>query len=291
MKGVFIDDDNTLGYETNSLFRKLVNVIFIPILYVLPASAVRLLKKIHKNAEEMIVYAGTHRAMEIIYEINPRPPANRFQNFFLSIWLGINNSKAVRNRLRLVRREIKNKIIQLATENKEIKIINVASGSARAVFGAIDEIPSNNNLKISVIFIDKNHEAIFYSQQLASVHKYRASFQWVEDTVDNFFRTNDHKTKFNIAEIVGLLEYLNDDDILNMFSMVYKSLDSGGILITSNIVNNSERRFFSDAIGWKMKYRSTDELSSLLISAGFLLDKMKIYYEPQRIHCVIVAQK
>lgn len=90
---------------------------------------------------------------------------------------------------------------------------------------------------------------------------------------------------------MGLLEYLNDDDILNMFSMVYKSLDSDGILVTSNVVNNSERRFFSNAIGWKMIYRSADELSSLLISAGFLLDKMKIYYEPQRIHCVIVAQK
>src|ERR1035437_8818668 len=197
MKGVFIDDDNTLGYETNSLFRKLMNVIFIPILYVLPASAVRSLKKIHKTAEEMIVYAGTHRAMEIIYEVNPRPPANRFQNFFLSIWLGINNSKAVRNRLRLVKREIKKKIIQLATENKEIKIINVGSGSARAILGAIDEIPLNNDLKLSAIFIDKNHEAISYSQQLAAVHKYRASFQWIKDTADNFFRTNNHKTKFN----------------------------------------------------------------------------------------------
>ncbi len=291
MKGIFIDNDQTLGYEINSLFRKLVNVIFIPILYVLPVSAIRFLKKINKTAEEMVVYAGTHRAMEIIYEVNPRPPASRFQNFFLSIWLGMNNSKAVRNRLRLVKREIKKKIIQLVADNKEIKIINVASGSARAVFESIDEISLNNDLKLSAIFIDKNHEAISYSQQLAAVHKYRASFQWVKDTADNFFRMNGHKTKFNIAEVVGLLEYLNDEDILNMFSMIYKSLDSGGIIITSNIVNNSERRFLSDAIGWKMRYRLVDEFSSLLMGAGFSLDKMKIYYEPQRIHCVIVAQK
>ena len=291
MKGVIVDNDQTLGYETNSPFRKLVNFFFIPILYILPSSAVRVLKKVHISTEEMVVHAGTHRAMEIIYDVNPRPKASRFQNFFLSIWLGINNSKAARNRLRLVKREIKRKIVQLAAEDKEIKIINIASGSARAVLESIDEIPLGNDLKLSAVFIDKNQEAISFSQQLASSHKYFSSFQWVRDTADHFLKTSSQKTKYNIAEVVGLLEYLNNEDASNIFTLVNESLESGGVLITTNIVDNPERRFMSNSIGWKMIYRSVDELSSLLMGAGFVLDKMKIYYEPQRLHSVIVAQK
>jgi len=291
MKGVFIDNDQTIGYETNSFSRKLFNVFFIPFLYFLPVRLVRPLKKINTTAEKMVVHATTHKAMEIIYNPHSHPTEGFFRDFFLSIWLGINNSKAVRNRLRLVKREIKKKITQLATDGKDINIINIASGSARAVLESINEVTLDNDIKLSATFIDKNHEAISYGQKIAITHRYSTHFHWVNDTADNFFKTNSDKTKFNIAEVVGLLEYLNDTDVSSLFSSVYESLESEGVLITTNIVNNSERRFMSDAIEWKMIYRTAEELSSLLMSAGFSLDKMKMYFEPQRIHCVIVAQK
>ena len=94
MKGIFIDDDQTLDYETNSPFRKIANTFLIPTLNILPVSTRGLLKKTHKSAEEIIEHSTTHRAMEVLYDRGPRPPASRLQNFFLSIWLGTNNSKA-----------------------------------------------------------------------------------------------------------------------------------------------------------------------------------------------------
>jgi hypothetical protein len=291
MKGVLIDNDQTLNYETNSPLRKMANAFLIPTLNILPVSTRELLKKTHRSAREIIEHATTHRAMEVLYDIEPRPAANRLQNLFLSIWLSTNNSKAVRNRLKLVKREIKKKIAELVAENKEIKIVNIASGSARAVLDAANEIPSNHDLQLSVKFIDKNHEAISFSQQLAKDHRHYSSFQWIKDTADGFFKTHDPEMKFDIAETVGLLEYLNEEEVVNIFKMIYHALDFGGILITANITDNIERRFISEVLGWKMVYRSTDELSSLLISAGFALDKMRIYYEPQRIHCIIIAQR
>ncbi len=291
MKGVFIDNDHTVGYETNSIFRKIFNLIFIPVLYIFPSRAVHILKKIHVSTEEMVAHAGTHRAMEVIYDVNPRPKANYFQNLFLSVWLGMNNSKAVRNRLRMVKKEIKRKIHKLSELNKEIKIINIASGSARAVFESIHEVPLKNDTKLSAVFVDKNYEAIAFSQQLASTHRFLPSFRWVNDYAHNYLNNNENKSKFNIAEVVGLLEYLSDKDAINIFLLIYECLDSDGILITTNIVSNFESTFISNSVGWKMNHRNVDELSSLLIEAGFKLDKMNIYYEPQRIHCVIVAQK
>ena len=291
MKGIVIDDDKSLGYETNSSIRKITNAVLIPTLNTLPVSARKLLGKTHKSGGEIIKHATTHKAMEILYDRNQRPKANWIQNFFLSIWLGTNNSKAIRNRLRLVKREIKNKITELINQKKEIKILNIASGAARAVIESVEEVEFPDNFRLSAVFIDQNHEAISFSQQLAGSHKYRSSFKWVNDTAENFLNNQGSTKAFNIVEMVGLLEYLSDKDSVDLFTGIYKALDSGGILITANILNNIERRFINDVIGWKMKYRSPDELSSLLMDAGFALDNMKIYYEPQRIHCVIVAQK
>src|ERR1035437_5754061 len=172
MKGIVIDDDKKLCYETNSPIRKIMNIFLIPTLYILPSSTRRLLKKTHKSAEEVIMHATTHRAMEVLYNRAKHPPANFLQKFFLSLWLGTNNSKAVRNRLRLVKREIKNKIVELASQKKEVKILNIASGAARAVIESLDEVSSKNDFQVSAIFIDQNHEAISFSQQLAGTHKY-----------------------------------------------------------------------------------------------------------------------
>jgi hypothetical protein len=291
MKGIVIDDDQTLGYETNSAFRKLGNAVIIPTLNILPSSARKLLRMTHKSAEQIIEHATTHKAMEVLYDLTPRPPSGRIEDFFLSLWLGRNNSRAIRNRLRLVKKELKKIINKLVSENKEVKILNIASGSARAVLESVDEMPLDNDVKLSAVFIDRNQEAISFSQQLAGNHKYQSSFRWVNDTAENFLEKEGHKTRFNTVELVGLLEYLDDENAIEMFSVIHKTLEAGGTLITSNITHNAEKRFISNVVGWKMIYRSTDEFTSLLISAGFDFDKMKIYYEPQRIHCVIVAQK
>jgi hypothetical protein len=292
MKGVIIDDDKSLGYETNSLFRKIGNFLLVPILNFLPVSTRKLLRKTHKSAEEIIEHATTHRAMEILYDRRKNwGSENPIKNFFLSIWLGTNNSKAVRNRLRLVKREIKNKINELVSSGKEVRILNIASGAARAVLESIDEMSLNKDVNLSATFVDMNHDAILFSQELAGSHKYKSSFRWIKDSAQNFFKTNDKNEKFNIIEMVGLLEYLSDAESIEIFSMIYKELEPGGVVITANIGHNIERRFISDVVGWKMNYRKIDEFTSLLMAGGFELDKMKIYFEPQRIHCVIVAQK
>ena len=95
----------------------------------------------------------------------------------------------------------------------------------------------------------------------------------------------------NIVEVVGILEYMNQKEIVEIFSLVYRTLEPGGVLITSNIIHNIERHFISKAVGWKMTYRSANNLVSFLLDAGFSLDKMKTYYEPQQIHCVVIATK
>jgi hypothetical protein len=287
-----IDSDEKLKYETNSPIKKATNSVLIPVLNSLPTVMRKYLKKTHKAGKEIIEHATTHKALEILYGYgSAKAKGNAVQNFFNSIWLSTNNAKAVRNRLRLVKREIRNEIIKLAESGREIKIASIASGSARAITESITEASIGKKVSIKTTFVDKNQSALEYSQKLAAGHERLGSFQWINDTAGNFFRVHAKDEKFNIIEMVGLMDYFQDEKAVELFRLIRGALAEGGMFITANIGDNKEKEFITRVLGWKMIYRTADEFSSLLLAAGFALDKMKVYYEPQRIHCVIVAQK
>lgn len=62
---VFVDNDSI--YETNSFGRRLLNFFWIPFLNSLPGNSQFLIKRSHKQAEEVIENATTHAAVEILY--------------------------------------------------------------------------------------------------------------------------------------------------------------------------------------------------------------------------------
>lgn len=287
-----VDFDNNLHYEVNSLGRKILNLALIPVLNNIPASVRPLLRKTHDSANDIIQHATTHRALEILYgHSSAKTGGNILKKTFKAIWLSTNNSKAVRNRLKLVKRELENKISSLTKANHAIKIVSIASGSSRAIIESIDRIHFEVDPNLSVIFVDKNHDAIVYSKELAKDHKYLAKFEWVHDTAGNFFRVHAAGRKFNIIEMVGLMDYFDDEKAINIFTQIFNSLEDDGILITANIGDNPERPFVTKAVGWEMVYRSADQFVVLLKKAGFSEDKIKAAYEPQRIHVVVIATK
>ncbi len=112
---LIIDRDEKLGYETNSIAKSLLNIILIPILNAVPARSRHILRKTHKSASDIIDHATTHKALEILYgHSSAKTSGTIIQNIFRKIWLSTNNSRAVRNRLRLVKREVGNKLLDLA---------------------------------------------------------------------------------------------------------------------------------------------------------------------------------
>ena len=56
-------------------------------------------------------------------------------------------------------------------------------------------------------------------------------------------------------------------------------------------MDNKERKFVTDVVGWKMIYREPAELMALAEKAGFLNNKITAYCEPLKIHFVMVARK
>ena len=213
--------------------------------------------------------------------------------FFLNIWFNINNAKAVRNRLIVVKREFKRVLLEKSGTKDYIHILSIASGSARAIFDVLsdEDVISKIDLDlISITFVDKNSAAIEYSKKLSeNVPNY--NFNWINDSVGNYFRTYEFKEKFDIVEMVGLLDYFDDAKSVKLFQSIFGNLKEDGVLITANINDNSEKKFLTNTIGWGMIYKSAEELLGLLTKSGFSSNKIKACYEPLKIHSVAVANR
>lgn len=293
-----IDADLELQYETHSRGKKVLNFFLVPTLNIIPRSASNLLKRTHSAAREVIEHATTHKALENLYSRGSAHPHRNFvQRLFHAIWFSTGNSKAVRNRLRLVTREIglalRDRLKNVEDiEDQKICILSIASGSARAVMAALIQEKVGATAPIKLVFVDKSSHALAYSRQLYADLGLSLPAEWIETTAGSFLRTHiADGSLFDIVEMVGLLDYFDAPKASNLIRDIYNVMRIGGTFITANIVANEEVPFVTKAVGWEMIYRHPHELEHLFAETGFQPEKVKLYCEPLGIHCVAVAKK
>ncbi|TSC70976.1 MAG: phospholipid/glycerol acyltransferase [Parcubacteria group bacterium Gr01-1014_46] len=288
----YIDNDKELNLEKNSLFKSIFNIFFIPFLNSLPKNFKFLIRRTNEAAATVIDNATNHKALEVLYSKGDMFSLKKVgSQFFKYVWFNMNNSKAVRNRLKFVKRELKNHLENISDIDRDIEIISIASGSSRAIIETVKDGHYLKDAKLSITFLDKDENAIKYSKDLSvHINHLPIKLDWVHDSVGNFLRGLPAK-KYDVVEIVGLLDYFNDDKVIETFKGIYSILEEGGIIITANVNHNKEEKFVSDIIDWKMIYRKVDELANLLVKAGFDSSKMRVFYEPLKIHGMIVAKK
>lgn len=289
-----IDNDPALYFETNGVGRKVFNFFAIPVLNSLPKNLRGTVKKTHKSAENIIEKATSHAAIEILYKDGePELSKSIIERFFYNLWFTTNNPKAVRNRLKIVERELVKALSHLVSvhDKKDVRVLSVASGSARAI---VDSIKKDSFLPLSlhITLLDKSEEALNYSRSLVDNANFpdNFSFRWVSGTANSFpdfFQSE----KPDIIETVGLMDYFDDEQVLRFFTTVFQNLPPNGIFITANISDNPERKFVTDLVGWKMIYREPESFIELAKKAGFNPQNIRIYYEPLQIHFVMVVQK
>jgi len=234
------------------------------------------------ECQEIKKFAATHKALEIIYTHNLYKPVNIIDAVASKFWLNIKNGRAARNRLKLVKRELKSFFSSITKD--EINILSVGSGSARAIIESIHEF---NDKKFNLMLIDISEDALEYSRELAD----RLGIRSIILKKGNVLRLRNLCKGFtpDVIEMVGLLDYFGDRQVSLILRQVAEILPPNGIFITCNIRNNPEKVFLDNIIEWNgMFYREPQELIALL-QRNF--PYVYIVYEPLGIHGVIVANE
>lgn len=294
---VIIDHDPALDFEPTSFFGNIFNkFILLPLFQLIPKKhGTFLFTKSSKKAADVYQYAKTANALEILYNLSGKIKLNITDNFLDNIFTyfwhhNIKNVKAVRNRIKLVKRELKTAIKEIYSKKKVVNVFSIASGSARAVIEIMAEF-KNKGIPISGRFLDLNPNAIEYSKKLAANFGVYDSITWYNDKASNFNLYINNEWQPDIIEMVGFMDYLNQEKAILLCSKIYEALSPQGIFITCNIKDNPERKFVAKILNWDMVYRNENDLSKVLVKGGFLPQNCKIIYEPYLIHGLAIARK
>jgi len=268
--------------------RQILNFFLRPILNRAPQKFRPMVRRSHVSAGEVIEKATTHEALEVLYKKGVTKSKEKFfSKMMRRIWFGMDNALGIYNRLVLV----KKKFAFFAAQPHAVRILSIASGSARAIIDSLDWLKLKKK-EVEISFLDKNPRALDHGRFLVSQEKNsNIHFRFLNDTASNFVNYFESDQKLDIIEMVGLLDYFEDAKIKELLSLIHNRLSNDGVLITANIADNRERPFVTNLIGWKMIYRKPEEMINMAIAAGFRERKMEIIFEPTMIHFILIAQK
>lgn len=283
--------ENGSAFVEISRKRKIFNYCFwFPFTKFLPKDlGIKLFTRSSEHTDLIRKHSKTYKALELMYgykgfKVNGNGILDAVSAHFWET--AVINASAVRNRLKLVKKVLRD-VLAEKKGRQQIKILSLASGSARAVIEVIAEL---KDMDIRCCFVDLSREALEFSRQLAEV-------KHVSDKI-SLFRANVLEVgKFcanwnpDVIEVVGLFDYLNAAVAIKLISDLYERLEINGVLVISNVNDNPERRFVKEIVDWDMVYRTPDEIASLLVSGGFDASNCRIICEPIKIHSLAVARK
>jgi ubiquinone/menaquinone biosynthesis C-methylase UbiE len=230
-------------------------------------------------------YATTWKAMEIIYNhIFPKKLLlwGALDEFY---WRGM-NCQALRNRYKLVKKEIYKAISEFPNE-KEIKIISLASGAGQALIEVVAEF-KKKGIFIRSKLVDFDANALEHAKNIAKQYGVEDRIEYSQKDIDG---NEDYFKNFNpnIVEMLGFLDYADQEKAINFVKKIYNILPNNGILITCNIAPNIEQYFLKWVIDWPMVYRKEKDLSEIAKKSGF--NNYRVVYEPMKIHGLLIAKK
>jgi len=295
---IIIDSDSSLGYET----KVLSNIFKFPLIFILTiwvalkkmilGSKLRtntfwfdgispVCRKIKENAMRW-------KALDTAYNYEFKKD-NTFATRITDFWLNIKNAQAVRNRLKLVKKELKQEIQNLSDKKLEIRLLSIAAGSAQGVIEVMADF-KQKGIPTEAIFLDLDPTALEYSKKMAQklgvadqIKFVNKSVKELEEAVEDF--------KPNIIEMVGFLDYRPREKAINLIGKINQILDSNGVALISNIAPNIERYFLYKVMNWPMIYRSPEQLADVVVKGGFDPQKCEIVYEPLKIHGIAICRK
>jgi hypothetical protein len=236
------------------------------------------------------VGAAGWRTLDLCYnyhkKVEPKLNGN-FEGWLTRNWTGkIENRQAVANRLKVLVNLLVEAFSRFEDE-KEIRLVSVASGSAQAVIEAIQRYPQKN---IRAILIDADSTAVAEADRTVKASGLEDKFSIICNTSKCLEEVcGDFQP--HIIEMVGFLDYRPKKKAIQLISRIKDHLPQEGIFLTCNIKKNREKIFLDWVMLWPMIYRNEQEFAELLIEGGFSPENIQLIYEPFKIHGIAVCRK
>lgn len=258
----------------------------------LPGTEGKDLFRASRDLEYISDNQASHKALDRMYTgpASEDPNSLAWSRLFIE---NTHNSMAVRNRLRIVKVEFLDHMVEaLSKRAGPLQVLSVAAGSSRAIMESLKDLNGTASDQIVLQMVDNSNEALADGQQLVG----RLGIEeLVQFTKANFLPTTGYANSSyrpEFVEVVGLFDYLRDPHIVRFLREIRSRMVDGGAVLYSNITPNDEQAFTHNVVGWRlMEYRTSQDLVRLATTAGFQPSKIKIIQEPLGVYNLAVVTK
>ncbi|HVB20085.1 MAG TPA: class I SAM-dependent methyltransferase family protein [Candidatus Paceibacterota bacterium] len=265
--------------------------VFLKLFGIKPAVNIWLFDGVSINGHRVKEGAAQWSALDAVYNFKQGEGGNIFSRAVDSFWLNIRNAQAVRNRLILVKQQLKVAILDAARERhngEPIRILSLAAGAAQGVIEVVADL-FPRGIALGVVLIDQDSIALAHALKLAKRYGIGHLFQPIRGDVRFFDRNLGGQFSPEIIEMCGLMDYLRSGIATRLIRKIYRALPPGGTFLTCHIHPNAESYFLRHVVDWKMLYRTLEEFGDILVEGEFL--NPSFFTEPLGIHSVAVAKK
>ena len=252
--------------------------------YLIPCSLLRAFLKTSRSPliVESFLRPGGWRSMELVYK--NAPPVDWLDRQALA-----DNpiTMAARNRRKIVIERLV-RLIQQHDSVGNVTLLGIGAGPGRLLQTAMSETKIAPS-RMTAYLIDLDEDACPFSQELAAnlglldrIRFIKGDARRVRDSLPDI--------GVNIAKLVGIIEYLDDTQLIELLNEVRTVMVPGGSLVTHGFVDKyGTGRFFSRVFGLRHHQRNAEYLSSILIKCGFRV--IECEYELTGIHPIITAAR
>lgn len=226
---------------------------------------------------------GDWECMEIIYNNKPQARNKFFPGFIDLVCLNSRASRATRSRKNIAYHEISRLIRQHGIKNENFNIISLGSGPAHDIIAAL-----YNMREIQPAFatcVDIDARAIEYGRQIAQAHQLSGNIEFVHRDANDIATL---PRRYDMASIIGLLEYLSAEECTKFLSNTKNILKADSRILISNMKEHSLSGLMSFLGVWPLKYRRLEVMEEITRTSGFDIEKS--YYGPHGLHSFIIAR-
>jgi len=191
---------------------------------------------------------------------------------------------ALRNRKRLASKVLA-ELFDSYPPDEVVNVVEVGSGCGH---NSQEAMRRARHKKVRAYCIDLAEGAFEYGREMARVHGHEKRVKFIAGNVLDIRKLIDVPS--HIITTIGILEYLTDEQILDILGVLHADMPGGGRIIANSIYSShGTDRFLRTILNLHLTYRSTEEVMDLMRKVGFC--DFSVEAEPLGVYKLIVGRK
>jgi cyclopropane fatty-acyl-phospholipid synthase-like methyltransferase len=176
-------------------------------------------------------------------------------------------------------------IRQYAGESN-VTLLGVGAGPGRHMQSAIVASGIDPS-RVTAYLVDLDDDAFDYGRNLARELHIAASVHFIQGDARRIRETLPDIAA-HVVKLVGIVEYLNDEQFLDLLAVLRDVMVPQGTLLTHGLIDAyGIRRFLARVFNLRHHRRNAEQMQSLLRAAGFRTTSCEM--EPARVHPILTA--